>query len=235
MNPDVVGISILGRAMLIESAERAFEAAWAMDGQAISMPTTPGKRTAKLRTTLTKRVIDTLQPADKPWTAWDDKLTGFGVRILPSGTKSFIVNYRPGGGRNAPNKRVVIGRYGKTTPDQARRLARIILGQAAGGADPIYERVAARVTSSPARGRDGGTSEMGAPKDTAPTTQAKYLNNREAAEYLGLSVRTMNRYRVTGDGPPYYRLGGRVRYARDELNEWVTGSRRTSTSDEGPG
>ena len=101
------------------------------------MPTTSGKRTAKLRTTLTKQVIDALQPTDKPWNAWDDKLTGFGVRILPSGTKSFIVNYRTGdGGRKAPNKRVVIGRYHKTTADQARRLARIILGQAAGGADP---------------------------------------------------------------------------------------------------
>ena len=59
------------------------------------MPTT-GKRTAKLRTTLTKRVIDTLQPTDKSWIAWDDKLNGFGVCIRPSGTKSFIVNYRTG-------------------------------------------------------------------------------------------------------------------------------------------
>ena len=102
-----------------------------------SMPPTPGKRTARLRTTLTKRVIDTLQPTDKSWIAWDDKLTGFGVCIRPSGTKSFIVNYRTGDrGRKAPNKRVVIGKYGKTTPDQARQLARIILGQAAGGADP---------------------------------------------------------------------------------------------------
>ena len=32
----------------------------------------------------------------------------------------------------------MIGKYGKTTPDQARRLARIILGQAAGGADPTH-------------------------------------------------------------------------------------------------
>ena len=89
------------------------------------MPTTPGKRTAKLRTTLTKRVVDALQPTDKSWIAWDDKLTGFGVCIRPSGTKSFIVNYRTGDrSRKAPNKRVVIGKYGKTTPDQARRLAR---------------------------------------------------------------------------------------------------------------
>ena len=199
------------------------------------MPTT-GKRTAKLRTTLTRQVIDALEPAaDKPWIAWDDKLTGFGVRILPSGTKSFIVNYRTGdGGRKAPNKRVVIGRYGKTTPDQARRLARIILGQAAGGADPIYERVAARVMSSPGGGSDGETSESGSSEGATPTTRTKYLNAHEAAEYLGLSVRTMNRYRVTGDGPPYYRLGSRVRYVRPELDEWATGSRRTSTSDDDP-
>ena len=108
------------------------------------MPTTPGKRTAKLRTTLTRQVIDALQPTDKSWIAWDDTLTGFGVCIRPGGAKSFIVNYRAGdSGRKAPNKRVVIGRCDKTTPEQARRLARIILGQAAGGADPIYERVAA--------------------------------------------------------------------------------------------
>ena len=44
----------------------------------------------------------------------------------------------------------------------------------------------------------------------------------------------MNRYRVTGDGPPYYRLGNRVRYVRAELDEWVTGSRMTSTSDDDP-
>jgi len=199
------------------------------------MPTIPGKRTARLRTTLTKRVIDTLQPTDKSWIAWDDKLTGFGVCIRPSGTKSFIVNYRTGDrGRKAPNKRVVIGKYGKTTPDQARRLARIILGQAAGGADPLYERVAARVMTAPGGARDGGASERGSSEEAALTTRAKYLNNREAAEYLGLSVRTMNRYRVTGDGPPYYRLGNRVRYVRAELDEWVTGSRRTSTSNNDP-
>ena len=41
---------------------------------------------------------------------WDRELTGFGVRVLPSATKSFILNYRPGpGGRKAPNRRIVLG------------------------------------------------------------------------------------------------------------------------------
>ena len=99
------------------------------------------KRVAKVKLTLTKRSVETLQPADKPWIAWDDKLTGFGVRVQPSGTKAFVVNYRAGpGGRRAPNKRVVIGRYGRVAPNEARRLARELLGRVAAGGDPAQER-----------------------------------------------------------------------------------------------
>ena len=105
----------------------------------------PGKRIAKVRTTLTKRTVEALEPAEKSWIAWDEKLTGFGVRIQPTGTKSFIVNYRPGdGGRKAPNKRVVIGRYGRIAPDRARRLAQDLLGRVARGEDPAGERAEAR-------------------------------------------------------------------------------------------
>ena len=109
------------------------------------METQTAKRIAKTKLTLTKRAIDALEPADTPWVAWDDKLTGFGVRIQPSGVKSFIVNYRAGdGGRKAPNKRIVLGRYGKVAPDQARRLAQKVLGKVADGDDPAGDRAEAR-------------------------------------------------------------------------------------------
>ena len=63
------------------------------------------KRVARVKLTLTKRTVDALEPEDKSWIAWDDRLVGFGCRVQPSGTKSFIVNYRSGGGgRKAPNK-----------------------------------------------------------------------------------------------------------------------------------
>ena len=104
-----------------------------------------GKRTAKVRLTLSKRSVDALEPTAKPWIAWDNKLTGFGVRVQPSGTKSFLVNYRAnGGGRRAANKRVVIGRFGRITPDQARRKAQELLGRVAAGDDPAAERARAR-------------------------------------------------------------------------------------------
>lgn len=105
------------------------------------MQTQSKKRVAKVRLTLTKRNIDTLEPEKTSWIAWDDKLTGFGIRIQPSGTKSFIVNYRSGdGGRKAPNKRIVIGRYGRIAPDQARKSAKDLLGRVARGEDPAEER-----------------------------------------------------------------------------------------------
>ena len=107
--------------------------------------TNTGKRVARVRTHLTKRTVEALAPADKSWIAWDDRVTGFGCRVQPSGTKSFIVNYRPGdGGRKAPNKRVVIGRFGRMTTDEARRKAQDLLGRVARGEDPAGARAQAR-------------------------------------------------------------------------------------------
>ena len=109
------------------------------------MNRTTGKRTARVKLTLNKRTVESLTPAGKPWIAWDDKLTGFGVRVQPSGTKAFVVNFRTGsGGRKAQNRRVVIGRYGAVAPDEARRLARELLGRVAVGDDPARERAARR-------------------------------------------------------------------------------------------
>lgn len=103
------------------------------------------KRTAKVRLTLTKQSVESLTPSERPWIAWDDKLTGFGVRVQPSGTKSFLVNYRAnGGGRFSPNRRLVIGRYGRITAQQARKKAQALLGRVAAGEDPAQERASAR-------------------------------------------------------------------------------------------
>ena len=46
------------------------------------------KRVARNKLTLTKRAVQAMKPSDKPWTAWDDKLTGFGVRKF-SGAKTY--------------------------------------------------------------------------------------------------------------------------------------------------
>lgn len=61
----------------------------------------------------------------------------------------------------------------------------------------------------------------------------KYLSTREAADWLGLSPRTLDRYRVSGDGPAFHRFGGRVRYLAEDLDDWASARRRLSTSDDG--
>ena len=63
--------------------------------------------------------------------------------------------------------------------------------------------------------------------------ERQYLSTREAAEYLGLSPRTLDRYRVSGDGPVFHRFGGRVRYTRSDLDAWAASRRRVSTADDG--
>jgi predicted DNA-binding transcriptional regulator AlpA len=58
----------------------------------------------------------------------------------------------------------------------------------------------------------------------------RLLDQRKAAQILGVSVRTLERHRVTGTGPRFCRLGRLVRYRECDLEEWVGRSLRTSTS-----
>ena len=60
-----------------------------------------------------------------------------------------------------------------------------------------------------------------------------YMSTREAAAWLGLSPRTLDRYRVSGEGPVFHRFGARVRYLLADLEEWASVRRRVSTSDDG--
>lgn len=62
-----------------------------------------------------------------------------------------------------------------------------------------------------------------------------YLRTNEAAQFLGLSGRTLEKHRVYGTGPRYLKLGGRVVYRIEDLREWAVLGERTSTSDPGHG
>jgi integrase len=81
---------------------------------------------------LTKRVVDSLKPEAAEVVHWDDELPGFGVRVHPTGRKSYIVKCRCRGRQI----KMTIGRHGSVTVEQARTKARGIIADAKEGSDP---------------------------------------------------------------------------------------------------
>jgi len=60
---------------------------------------------------------------------------------------------------------------------------------------------------------------------------SRFLVTKEAARFLGLSPRTLEKHRTYGTGPTYRKLGGRVVYTTADLHTWADRGIRTSTSD----
>jgi predicted DNA-binding transcriptional regulator AlpA len=58
-----------------------------------------------------------------------------------------------------------------------------------------------------------------------------YLTQKEVAAHLRLSERTLERYRVSGTGPRFIRLGRRIVYRRGDIEEWASAHTVTSTSE----
>ena len=48
---------------------------------------------------LTKRSVDAAQPSVREWCLWDTEVKGFGLRVRPSGVKTYVACYRAGEGR----------------------------------------------------------------------------------------------------------------------------------------
>ena len=89
---------------------------------------------------LTKRTVDAIGVGDRAVITYDTELKGFGVRLAPSGSLSWFVEYRPGaGGRRVTKRRMYFGGR-EFTPEQARQAAKEILASVALGKDPAAVR-----------------------------------------------------------------------------------------------
>nr|MDP9122457.1 integrase arm-type DNA-binding domain-containing protein [Acidobacteriota bacterium] len=87
---------------------------------------------------LTKRTVDALKPLQTgDVVVFDEELRGFGVRVKPSGHKSYLVQYRNAQGRS---RRLTVGEHGRLTAEEARKEARQLLSAVERGADPSEER-----------------------------------------------------------------------------------------------
>ena len=85
---------------------------------------------------LTKRNVDAAQPKETDYFVWDSETKGFGLRVLPSGVKSYLIQYRSGG----RTRRLSLGKHGVLTPDEARKLAREHLVSVANGGNPSEDK-----------------------------------------------------------------------------------------------
>ena len=88
---------------------------------------------------LTKRVVDALKadPKGRDVIHFDDDIPRFGVRVKPSGVKSWVLQYR---NKFGSPRRITIARVGEITPDQARERAIKLKANISDGADPSAER-----------------------------------------------------------------------------------------------
>lgn len=124
---------------------------------------------------ITKTSVDAIKPSSKDQFFWDDALKGFGIRVSPRGKKTFIIQYR----FNGRTQRVRLGHHGGLTVFEAKRDARILLGEIAKGKSPakslkekrdspILSEVAERFLNEHAKVR------------LKPTTQSDYRHNLKA-------------------------------------------------------
>ncbi|MGM4877046.1 tyrosine-type recombinase/integrase [Bradyrhizobium sp. 956_D2_N1_5] len=93
---------------------------------------------------ISKRVVDSIEPTGKEFTVWDTDIPGFGVRVRPSGARSYVFVFRAGHGRKAPVRRHTLGEVSRFTPEEARALARQSLSAAAQGLDPAGKKAEER-------------------------------------------------------------------------------------------
>ncbi len=86
---------------------------------------------------------------EKDTVFWDSELSGFGVRVYPTGSKFYVVQTRADG---KAGKRVTVGRHGVLTADEARRRAALIISRIKAGEKPVAEPMEAGLEDCPTFG-----------------------------------------------------------------------------------
>lgn len=91
---------------------------------------------------ISKRIVDAAKTLATDYFVWDDEIKGFGFKVLATGVKSYVFQYRTVEGRT---RRAVIGRHSQTmTADQARVKAKKMRRTVEDGGDPLGEKQEAR-------------------------------------------------------------------------------------------
>jgi len=87
---------------------------------------------------ISKRAVDAATPnPERRYFLWDTEIKGFGLLVLPSGVKSYVLQYRTQDGRS---RRATIGKHGSITPDEARAKVDAMRRAVVEGRDPLAEK-----------------------------------------------------------------------------------------------
>ena len=68
---------------------------------------------------------------------------------------------------------------------------------------------------------------------TQPSPPTQLLNEFEAADLLNIKPATLRRWRWSGKGPLFRKIGEAVRYHPGDLMDFIEAAKRSSTSDQG--
>lgn len=96
------------------------------------------------RTRLTNSLAEAARPTPDGAIIWDTDIPGFGLKVSPSGRKTYIFKYRVAGGRGGQQRKPTIGAHGPMTCQQARDIARKWHASVRNGGDPSGERKSVR-------------------------------------------------------------------------------------------
>ena len=145
--------------------------------------------------------------------------------LRATGTKAYVL------GELALNDPSFVDRLRRGASFRLGTVARARSWMAGQASAPARAAMRAAVAGAPLLGEaDQGASQGDSHMNHA---NGEYLSTRRAAAALGLSPRTLDRYRETGKGPAYHRFGQRIVYRRDDLDAWAA-KRRVPAADEPP-
>ena len=162
--------------------------------------------------------------------------------LAVTGTKPSVL------GEEATGNPSFVGRLLRGTSPRLKTLDRVRAWMAAHTSEDELRTIRARVTNTNDMKPFAGMRAPGSSTAPLPPVGSgaeregdvrmnengrNYLDTREAAAWLGLSPRTLDRYRVSGEGPVFHRFGSRVRYLLADIEAWASARRRVSTSDDG--
>ena len=94
----------------------------------------------------------------------------------------------------------------------------------------LWNELSELLANAPSLSAPAISPQVGKP---APADQArpdKLLRVQQAADILGLSAGTLNKWRVTGGGPEFIKLGRNILYRRETLEAFILSKSRPHTS-----